>query len=199
MSNNNKSNYTWGFVLVILGLLFLLNNLDILDIGDVFSNFWPVVLIIVGLYLVFKKDTVSKGGEGWDSSFGDKRYTSSEENVIESNTFGDLNVVLDSKDFQSGTIRTTFGDAKVDATQIGLSGDEKKLFVNTVFGDVKVSAPKDVAIKVSASNLAGDIKIFDEKRDGFNQRYTYESPEYSTADKKLYIVCSVTFGDIKVW
>ncbi|WP_246067464.1 cell wall-active antibiotics response protein LiaF [Paenibacillus koleovorans] len=40
-----------GLVLIAVGVVFLLNQLDILtvDIGYVFANYWPVILIIFGL------------------------------------------------------------------------------------------------------------------------------------------------------
>ena len=198
MSHKFHQNYFWGAVFILFGILFLLDNLRLLDIGDFFSNFWPFVLIIIGAYIILKNRSKNYN-TGESGPFGDKKYSSADDNVGEANTFGDLKISLDSSDFQGGNVRTTFGDLKIDAANLKIKEGEKRLNANTVFGDIKISAPKDIAIKVSASNLAGDMNIFDQKRDGFSQKLVYEQPGYNEAPQKLYIVCSVTFGDIKVW
>ncbi len=38
-----------GFVLIILGVLFLLSRFDIFDFGDFVATWWPMILIIIGL------------------------------------------------------------------------------------------------------------------------------------------------------
>lgn len=197
MSNKFFQKYCWGGLFILFGLLFLLDNLNLLDIGDVFSNFWPLVLILVGVYVILKNS--SKSSDEESESFGDKKYASSKDDVAESNTFGDLKITLDSANFQGGYARTTFGDLKIDAEQLKIPEGEKRLNANTVFGDIKISVPKDLAVKVSASNLAGDINIFGQKADGLSQKMGYETPGYTAATEKLFIVCAVTFGDIKVW
>lgn len=56
MNNNRKSTKIIGLVLILLGVVYLLNNFnifeiyfDIFDIGFIFSNFWPLIITIVGL------------------------------------------------------------------------------------------------------------------------------------------------------
>ncbi len=41
-------------ILIAIGILFLLNNLDILRIGQLF-RYWPVLLIAVGVYMLFQR------------------------------------------------------------------------------------------------------------------------------------------------
>ncbi len=55
MNNRHRGTMIIGLVLIILGVLFLLSNFgifqiyfDIFDIGFLFSNFWPLFLIIPG-------------------------------------------------------------------------------------------------------------------------------------------------------
>lgn len=55
----------WGLILVGVGAVFLLNQTGVLtvDIGDLFRNFWPVILILVGLQgLLIQR----KGGFWWN-------------------------------------------------------------------------------------------------------------------------------------
>jgi hypothetical protein len=39
----------WGLILILIGGLFLLDQMDRLDFGDVMSTYWPVIIILVGL------------------------------------------------------------------------------------------------------------------------------------------------------
>ena len=55
----------WGGVLVAVGLLLLLHNLDILDL-ERFRRYWPVLLIAAGLYFIRRslEARKSSGGPG---------------------------------------------------------------------------------------------------------------------------------------
>ncbi len=39
-----------GFILILLGILFLLSSYEIVDLGRILSRWWPVILIIIGLH-----------------------------------------------------------------------------------------------------------------------------------------------------
>lgn len=43
-----------AIVLIVLGVVFLLNSFGVLEIGNVF-RFWPLILIVVGVMLLFKR------------------------------------------------------------------------------------------------------------------------------------------------
>ncbi len=51
MQSNIVHRLLWGGVLIAVGIVFLLNQLGIatISIGDLFRNFWPIILIVVGL------------------------------------------------------------------------------------------------------------------------------------------------------
>lgn len=197
-SQTNKPAYFWGIVLIAFGLLFLLNNINVLDFGNLIFDYWPVFIILIGVYIIIKNKSCSKAQHEFSSKFGDKNCSNNTDSINESNTFGDVKIKLDSKDFQGGSIRTTFGDTKVDLSAVEIKQGEHKLFVNTTFGDIKIRVPADLAIKVSATNLAGDIDVFDQSREGLNKKINYVKPGYQTASAKLFLLCSVTFGDIVV-
>jgi hypothetical protein len=45
-----------ALVLIVLGVLFLLSNFGWIPLlGPVFAQWWPVILIIVGLYLLVRR------------------------------------------------------------------------------------------------------------------------------------------------
>lgn len=51
----NRSNFVFGFILVIIGVTFLLRNMNIINfdinIGFIFAYFWPMFIIIPGLIM----------------------------------------------------------------------------------------------------------------------------------------------------
>jgi predicted membrane protein len=48
----NRGRLLVGFVLIVLGVLFLLDQNDILDSGDLIADWWPIVFVVAGLLYV---------------------------------------------------------------------------------------------------------------------------------------------------
>lgn len=45
-----------GGLLIALGVVFLLDRLDIMDVGELFSTFWPLILVAIGLKMILDRD-----------------------------------------------------------------------------------------------------------------------------------------------
>ncbi len=185
----------WGLIIIIIGALLLLNNIDAFDLGDFIADFWPVILILLGLRLILRRN---HDKETSTHIAGDRDIVSESNDAFYSNVFGDFDVAINSKDFQSGKINNVFGDAEVDLTNLKITSGEKQLQISGVFGDIKVATPKHVPFFIRASIVAGDIKIMGEKRSGFSVEKTYKSEGYDSAQNRLNIYISHVFGDIKV-
>lgn len=53
--NNNKNVVQiGGIVLILLGMFFLLDQMDIIPYWFNFEQFWPVILVVIGLVLIFR-------------------------------------------------------------------------------------------------------------------------------------------------
>lgn len=50
--NKRKDALVWGIILIIIGLVFFLENYDI-DIWDSLARLWPLVLIIWGAWKLY--------------------------------------------------------------------------------------------------------------------------------------------------
>lgn len=57
----NCGGHVGALVIIFLGIVFLLNNLDILPWGiwDQLWKFWPVILILIGIQMFFRKSSFS--------------------------------------------------------------------------------------------------------------------------------------------
>jgi len=47
---DNQSGLFWGLLIIIIGVIFLLGRMGTLNTHDVFHHYWPVILIILGLW-----------------------------------------------------------------------------------------------------------------------------------------------------
>ena len=50
-------NLFWGVVLVCFGVVLLLDNLGYADMGEILSNYWPLLLILAGVSVLMKKQS----------------------------------------------------------------------------------------------------------------------------------------------
>ena len=49
MVKDGRGRFSFGLFVIIIGVIFLLGSLDKIDVGDVFSTYWPMILIFFGL------------------------------------------------------------------------------------------------------------------------------------------------------
>jgi len=46
----------WGFILILLGVFFLLDQMGRLDFGDLIGRWWPLILVAAGLWQLISSD-----------------------------------------------------------------------------------------------------------------------------------------------
>ena len=56
-----KGKYLFGIILIIIGAGFLLDQFNVISFGSIFSLYWPMILIIVGLLGLFDKKSSKFG------------------------------------------------------------------------------------------------------------------------------------------
>ena len=192
MSKSKKDELFWGFLLVGLGVVFLLDKLDVMDFGEFFSTFWPLILIGIGLKLVLNRNS--------DGSAESKKetLTLNEQNVKYSKVFGDVKLHVNNQDFNGGSISVMIGEIDLDLAKSNIKEGEKVLRLSGIIGEISVILPKTLKVSVKANATIGDIKILDTTDDGFFINRTYQSEGYETAKKKLYISVSQVIGDIEI-
>ena len=126
MSKSKKDELFWGFLLVGLGVVFLLDKLDVMDFGEFFSTFWPLILIGIGLKLVLNRNT------GGSDESKKETLTLNEQNVKYSKVFGDVKLRLESQDFNGGSISIMIGEIDLDLSKSNVKEGEKILTLSGV-------------------------------------------------------------------
>ncbi len=198
MNTTNSSSLWGGIILLALGALFLLDNMRVLHFGEVFSHFWPLILIIIGINMIMKVRRQNRD----DSQTGDPTPPSANplpvDKISESNLFGDLKLRLSSDKFKGGSINNVFGDIEVDMSACTMEPGSYRLNVNGVFGDLTIYLPGNAAVKVDCSAVAGDITVEGNKREGLFPRIAYQDQNYPGSNVKLDIYGSIIFGSIRM-
>ena len=205
---HRSGNLWWGMTLIVLGIMFLLDTMNIMDFGDFVRTYWPGLLIIWGVSILLSRSRVSRvssgGGtvnssspvEGVNDLFNDRNENPESELVNYSSVFGDLSLRPQSGNFKGGTVSTVFGDTTLDLTSSTLADGENRLKLSGVFGDVSIMLSPSMPYTIAGHSLFGAVQAGGQKRDGFSSTLTLQSPEYSTAGKKLFIDVSQVFGNI---
>jgi predicted membrane protein len=60
-AHRSQGRIFWGFLLILVGGLFLLDRMDWLDFGDLIGRFWPVVFILVGMSILLSNNFKNVG------------------------------------------------------------------------------------------------------------------------------------------
>jgi predicted membrane protein len=198
--SRTKHSFWPGVILVILGVLFLLDTLDVSSFSHIVRTYWPLILIIVGIALLLKsqRDWMTTGtstaqGEGYQG------VETSADVISESSVFGNIFIKPTSKNFRGGSVSAVFGNLELNLASVELAPGEQHLGVHGVFGGVRVTLPKDVGLMVRGNCLFGEVTVLNQKRGGIGSELFHKSDNYDTAEKKLNITASQVFGDLRIW
>ncbi len=167
-----------NIVLIVIGGYFL--ALNHLNVSENFSHmFWPVLLIVMGVILVFKarffsqSHRISKSGVSTDY-------------IDEVAIFGGNNRIITSNNFKGGKITSIFGGSKIDLSNCKLADGINELEVSSIFGGTSLKVPSDWNIQLQVASIFGGFE---------DKRY----PSVTDTSKTLIIKGAAIFGggDIK--
>lgn len=208
--------FSWRTVLIVLGIVFIANNKnrtlgiiflliggwgyakDFLNdhFGIYFSDLWPILLLIAGLWLILNKNGKEKSIPFQDPLGNNPNSTGSEEpkmntfnstyvsdQIDESAIFAGIEKSIDSQNFRGGKITSIFGSCELDLTRCKLAPGENILELTTLFGSTELRVPTDWKIITSVTSVFGG---FDDKR--------YMNFQQVTTNSILVIKGSIIFG-----
>lgn len=182
---------TWrllfGIFLVIIGGVWLWNNLD-LGPQIALGRLWPLLFIFIGIYILFRQSNRAghrpilgeADGESIDRLLGDVRLGGTGTTARSSNVF------------------SVIGDVDVDLRQSIIPEGETTIIVRSLIGDIDIMLPTDVAYSVGASAVIGELRVLDQRRDGFLLDLSGTSPDYAAATRKVRIEVEIFIGDAMI-
>lgn len=153
---SNKENKGTGVILIAIGGFFLLPK--VLDLPYYWrSLFWPSMLIILGLVVIFGARRHGSSG----TYFGHKKKVSGEDILDDVAVFGGGDRVVHSQNFQGGKITNIFGGSKYDMSKARLAQGHQHLEVIMIFGGSKFIIPDGWDVKIELTSVFGG---FSDKR-----------------------------------
>ena len=149
--NLSRKSGSAGLILIAIGGYFLLPR--IFDIPDhFFHNFWPAILVAVGLVFIFQwRKTPNFHFDG----MVDKNDV-----LDETALFGGRNMSLVSEQFKGGKITSIFGGSKINLLYCK-PVDGCVIDIATIFGGTKIIVPENWNVKTEVVSIFGG---FEDKR-----------------------------------
>jgi predicted membrane protein len=187
-------NAYFGIALVLLGFFILLDNLNIIEFGEIFQYGWPLILVFWGISLLTrhpKEKPAAPGDPAPDPPFD-------AELLHQSAVFGSLHVSVSSSAFKGGSLSTVFGDCVVDLSKCSIAPGEHELRVHGVFGNTTVIIPKDAAVTIAARAVLGSVTLMGQRQEGISSDLSWASEGYAASPSRLKVSISRVFGEVRV-
>jgi predicted membrane protein len=186
-----RHNFRGGawMILLMVGGIFLFR--DIFPEFS-FSRIWPVVLIVVGLFIIMrprnrrKWDSDQKNDMSTDPLMNHAADYSKEDFVTSTSIFGGAKKIIISKNFKGGDLVNIFGGTELDLSQADFTGTAV-IELTTIFGGTKMLVPSNWSVKSEVVTIFGGIE--DKRR----MATVSEAP-----DKTLLLRGTVIFGGIDI-
>lgn len=202
MSNSDNRRFFFGFILVAIGALILINNLDVFDIGYFFSTFWPLIFIIWGISFLLKTKEYPEEPELIPVTNAGPIHTEDKQTKQKiqpqriNKLIGDIVLRLDGEKLKSGSYSTLIGEIFLDLSAIDQPKEPVKLYLNVTIGSVRLLLNPKISYKVRSTTLIGDVNIFNEKDSGFQAQIEWEN---NLAGNNVEIIVNALIGDIIAW
>ncbi|MFZ4739568.1 MAG: LiaF domain-containing protein [Bacteroidales bacterium] len=161
----------WGIILIILGVLFLVQEFLNIDIP-----FFTILISCLFIYLGVKLINGNINTKKMDNL----------------NVFGSHILAYSDGLYDYSNV---FGESKLDLSTIEINED-KTIEINCIFGDFKVKLSENLNYKILSNTVFGKTSLFVRSTDGFGNQI-YIPSNYNTNLPCLTIKSSVVFGQIE--
>lgn len=184
------------FILVLIGSLFLVR--DIYPHISIGRYIWPIVLIIIGSYIVLKPRNRKKthfhfgqrsrpdGSVYEEVRIVDEANDTKEDYADATSVFGGVKKNIISKNFKGGDLVNIFGGTELDLTRADFNG-VATIEVTNIFGGCKLLVPSNWLVKQEANSIFGGLE---DKR---NMQTLSD-----TSNKTLIIKGTIIFGGVEI-
>ncbi|MHA6251652.1 cell wall-active antibiotics response protein LiaF [Oceanobacillus sp. CAU 1775] len=189
-----------GLFFVVFGSLLLLDRFEIITFyfKDVFK-LWPLLIIYVG-FAIFGFSSgrgmivINRGKDRTSSTENwNKQYGNAQKFVVGDHDFSKPNWRVEPMN-----IRTMAGDFYMDFSKAYIPEGETPVYIRSLAGDVHLLVPETLEFRIQAKVKAGDIEILGSDMGGINRSYSYQSPNYEAADRKLDFDIDLKAGSIRL-
>ncbi|MES1216063.1 MAG: LiaF domain-containing protein [Bacteroidota bacterium] len=189
-----KHNFRGGawFIMILVGTAFWLN--EFVFKGDLDKHEWPIILIGMGLFFIFrphrrslrKEWDIKKKTDQWSTEITGEETFIKEDFIDATSIFGSTKKNILSKNFKGGDITNIFGGTELNLTQADIQG-VATIDITTIFGGAELIVPSHWAVKSEIVTIFGGVE---DKRS--------VSTLTSVPDKALVLKGTIIFGGIEI-
>lgn len=183
-----------GIIIIVVGILFLINNFGVINIGGFIWKLWPLILIWWGLSKLRSRGRRTEEDTNFQF-FGDAVISSDSPYIRHSSAFGDIRIKVERNEFAGGNTSSVFGKISIDLTGIGRITGYGQLDIHSVFGDVILRLPENIPYRLEGSSVFGSVYLPGGRK---IDNVDYRSPLAEGDEKALVINLSQVFGDMEV-
>lgn len=173
-----RSSMFIGGGLILVGVVLTLKHLGIIDVS--LRDWWPVILIAVGAYIIFK----DRGAETSSSAFLVGETVSDDNSILDiSVVMGGSKTVSNSQNFKGGDITAVMGGVELDLRGASIQS-EAVLNLWATWGGIVIKIPADWSVVNRSTALMGGI-----------EDKSFSPPE---ATKRLIITGTAIMGGVEI-
>lgn len=144
----------FGFFLIGIGLLLLLDAIAIFDVR--FWDFWPIVLILIGFALL--RRSTSSRFRPTILSGSDDASVQGEETLNEFVIMGGKNLVSTASDFKGGAATVIMGGCKIDLRRASMKGGSAVIDVFALWGGIEIIVPDNWGVALEGVPILGGME-----------------------------------------
>lgn len=150
--SSNRASSAWSIIFILLGLVFILNNLNVFDNYFLYT-YWPILLLLAGVLMIINAFRTKKRD---DNDLNKPFQTETlETNTIYVDAILTGNVqAFRSENFQGGQITCVLGGGEIDLLQCDIKG-VATLDITCVLGGCEIRVPQDWNILFKGSPILG--------------------------------------------
>jgi hypothetical protein len=179
----------WGFVLVTIGVVLVLENLGVAHIR--FDAVWPLIVIGVGLLMIWRAIGPPSSGaprnSWWDYlRSGGSDASSSEFNHVA--VFSGFKRRTTSKNFKGGKILAICGGFQIDLRQADIEGDSAAIEAISFMGGGEIKVPYSWDVSMEGIGFMG----------GYVDETDQSPPPPGTPRKQLIVKGAAVMGGVVV-
>lgn len=145
---------TGSYILIALGVFFLLHTLDLFD-NDFIHTWWPALLILLGIWIISNAFNRNKQKDVPQDSFS--TFEGTDEMLNNSVFMSGAEIRSMSQDFKGGKVTVVLGGSKIDLRQAILSPGAT-LDIMVFMGGCELLVPYEWDLDVQAHAILGGIE-----------------------------------------
>lgn len=167
----------FGYILISVGGFFIIPEIFTIPYNFT-KNFWPVILIVVGLFIVFRHGFGKREAVNMTVDDSETQY------IDEFNVFSGSEKKISMKNFKGGKVTSIFGGSEIDLLDSELSSETNVIEVFYLFGGSAIRVPNDWVVFNKVTAVFG----------GFADKRNVSTPTESIPGKTLVLRGFVMFG-----